>query len=67
MAPGPEVQVGPLGGVAFYAVLALIIIALVAGVTTGGMLLFIIAGAILVAGVFLLIQRVLRRITGGRR
>jgi hypothetical protein len=65
--PGPSVDLGPLGGVAFYAIVGLGIVALVAGITTGGMIVFVVIGAVVVVGAYLLMRRAINRVTGGRR
>jgi hypothetical protein len=65
MIPGPRVQLGPLGGVALYAVAALAVVAVVGGVTTGGMVLFVAVAAVVVLATYFLVRRVIGRITGG--
>lgn len=63
----PEIQVGPLGGLAFWAVLILAALALIGGVTTGGMVAFVLIGAIAVIILFFAMQRLLRRLGGATR
>lgn len=64
MTVGPDVQVGPLGGLAFWAIVVLLVLGFIGGITTGGILFFVIFGALLVLAAFFLVQRVLRRLGG---
>ena len=61
---GPDVQVGPLGGLAFWAVIVLGVLAIIGGVTTGGMIAFVLVGALIVLALFFLMQRILSRLGG---
>ena len=63
----PDIQVGPLGGLAFWAVLILAALAVIGGVTTGGMIAFVLIGVFAVIVLFFAMQRLLRRLGGATR
>ena len=63
----PDIQVGPLGGLAFWAVLILAVLAVIGGVTTGGMIAFVLIGVFAVIVLFFAMQRLLRRLGGATR
>lgn len=63
----PDIQVGPLGGLAFWAVLILAALAVIGGVTTGGMIAFVLIGVFAVIILFFAMQRLLRRLGGVTR
>lgn len=66
MIPGPSVDLGPLGALGFYSLVALVAAVLIVAVATGGMFVFAVAGVLIVAGVYLLMRRVMIRLTGRR-
>lgn len=57
-------QVGPLGALVFWTIVILAAIALLAGITLGGMLTFVIGGAILVLVMYFILQRIIGRLGG---
>lgn len=63
--PSPDIQVGPLGAVAFWAVVVLAVIALITGITLGGMVVFVLFGVLIILAVYFIFQRLIRWLSGG--
>jgi hypothetical protein len=63
---GPNIEVGPLAGLAFWSVLLLGVLAALGAVTLGGALVFIGLGALVVVTVYFIARRILGRLAGRR-
>lgn len=61
---GPDIQVGPLTGLLFWVVAALIILALLGGFTVGGMVVFVLFWLVVAIVAYFIVQRLFRRAGG---
>jgi len=63
----PDIQVGPVGGVLFYALIGLVIVGVLFATGTGGALVFALFAAVAILAVFFLTKRITARFRGRRR
>lgn len=63
---GPQIHLGPLGTLLFYAFIGLVIVGFIGSITLGGLFVFVLGGLLVIVVVYLLVTRLWLRMEGRR-